>query len=174
MPTQPKSHLQPFIPNKNKMPKREKGGVSRVMWMRPSSSLDTQSSLCSWMSELWVLRAASRLQTVRPPCNSRLQTLRPSKRCRLHTQSSLLTNAHVVQASGKRCVHASMEKEAVVHGEGGACVSRRRHVCATCASKEALVCHLCLVTSMEKEALVCRTLLHLHSKTHTQATQYTA
>ena len=118
------------------MPKREKGGVSRVMWMRPSSSLDTQSSLCSWMSELWVLRAASRLQTVRPPCNSRLQTLRPSKRCRLHTQSSLLTNAHVVQASGKRCVHASMEKEAVVHGEGGACVSRRRHLCATCASSQ--------------------------------------
>ena len=31
--------------------------------------------------------------------------------------------------------------------------------------KEALVCHLCLVTSMEKEALVCHTLLHMHSKT---------
>jgi len=106
-----------------------------VMCMRPTSSLDTQSSLCSWMSELAVLRALWRLHTVGveerletqrleerletqlAPSNSRLQTLRlPSKTCRLHTQSSLLTNAQEVQASGKRCVHASMEKEALVWG----------------------------------------------------------
>jgi len=97
-----------------------------VMWMRATSSLDTQSSLCSYISQLPVLRAAWRLQTLGPPSNSRLQTVCvPSKTCRLHTQtktcrlhtlSSLLTNAYEVQASGKRFVHASMEKEALVWG----------------------------------------------------------
>ena len=160
-----------------------------VMCMRPTSSLNTQSSLCSWMSGLAVLRAPWRLHALR--LEERLETLRlPSKTCRLHTESFVLTNAHEVQDSGKRCVHASMEKaivwgtrivaktvakahvvekEPLVYGEGGSCACRRRRVCV---EKEAGgSCVLCLVTSVEKEALVCRTPLHMHSKTHTQATQ---